>query len=81
MTWRGREGRDCWFAGGQIRLTLISSHPSLYKRYRGLLISKPMSNSKPTLIRILSKLGFLFLKYVTLYVHIHIDMPRVLLVQ
>jgi hypothetical protein len=66
----------CWW---RIRLTLTTTHPSLYRHSSGLLTLRPTNNSKPSLILILSKLEFLPLKCVTLLVLVHIDMSSVLL--
>jgi hypothetical protein len=44
----------------------LCPHPSLYRHSGGLLTLRPISSPKPNLIWILSDLGFLPLKCVTL---------------
>jgi hypothetical protein len=43
---RGREASDCSFAGCKIRVNLTAPQPSIYRRYGGLLIPRPISNPK-----------------------------------
>jgi len=54
--------------------------PSTYIGVPNVLPSwRPISNPKPCLIRVQPELGFQPLKRATLWVHVHIDMGRVLL--
>ena len=51
--------------------------PCLYRRPNELPSWRPISNPKPCLIRVQSKLGFQPLKRATLCVHAHIDMALI----